>query len=109
MSAGNYTNLEARGYLPISATSSAAVSLGSFIAAASAASATLSYPNYALVTPETQAIRWRDDGTAPTAAVSGGFPISVGQIFEFDGEIGKLQFIAQAGTATVNVAIYNAF
>lgn len=108
MSYSNYTNLESRGYLPISATSSTAVSLSSFISAASAASATLQYPNYALISPETQGIRWRDDGTAPTAAVSGGFPLAIGQVLEYDGEIGKFQFIAQAGTSTVNVVIYNA-
>lgn len=109
MAQGNYTNLESRGYLPISATSSTAVSLSTFIAAASAASATLSYPKYALILPETQAIRWRDDGTAPTAAISGGFPLAVNTPMEYDGELNKLQFIAQAGTATINVVLYNPY
>lgn len=109
MAQSTYVNLESRGYYPIAATSSTAVAVSSFIAAASAASATLSYPNFALIRPETGNIRWRDDGTAPTAAVSGGFPLNVGETLEFDGEIGKLQFITTAGSTTVNVNLYNAF
>lgn len=109
MATGDFVNVESRGYFPISATSSTAVTVSSVITAASAASATLSAPNYALIRAETQAIRYRDDGTAPTAAVSGGMPLAVGEVLEFDGEIGKLQFIAQAGTATVNVNLYNVF
>ncbi len=109
MAASNYVNLESRGYFPVSATSSTAVALTSTYAqAASAASAWRPIPNYAVITPETQAIRWRDDGTAPTAAISGGFPVAVGQVLEYDGEIGKIQVIAQAGTATINVVLYNA-
>lgn len=106
MAQANYVNLRPRGYQPISATSSTAVSIT--ISAASAASATLPVPDYALISPETQGIRWRDDGTAPTAAVSGGFPLAVGQTLEYDGPVASLQFIAQAGTATVNVSLYNA-
>lgn len=109
MAQSTYVNLESRGYYPIAATSSTAVAVSSFIAAASAASATLSYPNFALIRPETGNIRWRDDGTAPTAAVSGGFPLNIGETLEYDGRIDKFQFIATAGSATLNCAIYNAF
>ncbi len=109
MAASNYVNLESRGYFPIAATSSAAVALTSTSAqAASAASAWRPIPNYAIIRPETGSIRWRDDGTAPTAAVSGGFPLNVNETLEYDGEIGKFQFITTAGSATVNVNLYNA-
>ena len=107
MAFGNYIVLGPAGYQPISATSSTAVSIT--IAAASAASATRTDPTFALITPETSAIRWRDDGTAPTAAVSGGFPLAVGQTLEYDGPLRNIQFIAQAGTSTVNVALYRAY
>lgn len=108
MASSHYVNLESRGYFPISATSSTAIALSASITAASAASATRPIPNYALIIAETQAIRWRDDGTAPTAAISGGMPLAVGTPMEYDGEINKFQFISQAGTATVNVTLYNA-
>jgi hypothetical protein len=38
---------------------------------------------YALISPETNGIRWRDDGTDPTAAV--GFPVAAGATFVYDG------------------------
>ena len=109
MAAGNYVNLESRGYFPIAATSSTAVTLSSVISAASAASAKLSYPNYAVLRPETGNVRWRDDGTAPTAAISGGVPLNIGETLEYDGEIARFQFISTAGSATLNVVLYNAF
>ena len=109
MAAGNYVNLESRGYFPIAATSSTAVTLSSVISAATAASAKQSYPNYAILRPETGNIRWRDDGTAPTAAVSGGFPLNAGETLEYDGEIARFQFITTAGSATLNVVLYNSF
>ncbi len=109
MAQSNYTNLESRGYFPVAATSSAAVALTSTYAqAASAASAWRPIPNYAILRPETGNIRWRDDGTAPTAAVSGGMPLNAGETLEFDGEVGKFQFITTAGSATLNVNLYNA-
>ena len=57
---------------------------------------------YAIVTPETNAVRWRDDGTAPTASV--GFPLAVAQnVTLSELQMGSVQFIAQTGTATVDI------
>jgi hypothetical protein len=61
-------------------------------------------PNYALIIVEGNAVRWRDDGVAPTAAV--GFPLAVGVAFEYEGLLSAIQFVSQSGTATVNVAYY---
>lgn len=58
-----------------------------------------------LVTPQTQAIRWRDDGTAPTAAI--GYPLAVGSELRYTGQgLANLQFISQTAGAIVNVAVY---
>jgi len=58
----------------------------------------------ALITPETQAIRWRDDGTAPTASV--GMPIAVGAYFTYDGDLNRIRFIEQTASAKINVSYY---
>ena len=54
-----------------------------------------------LLQPESQAIRMRDDGTAPTAAV--GYPVAVGSEFQYTGALASLQVIAQAAGAALNV------
>ena len=61
---------------------------------------------YAVLSVEGNAIRWRDDGTDPTATV--GMPVAVGQTVNYDGSLSKLRMIAQTGTATVNVSYYAA-
>lgn len=54
---------------------------------------------------ETQAVRWRDDGTAPTAAV--GYPLSVGSELVYDcGNMAALRFISQVAGAIINVVAY---
>ena len=53
---------------------------------------------------ETQAIRYRDDGTAPTSSV--GIPIPVGTCFPYAGNLSAIQFIAQTAGATIDVAYY---
>ncbi len=55
---------------------------------------------------ETQAIRWRDDGTDPTA--TDGMPVPTGQQFNYSGDLSKFRMIAQTSTATVHVAYYAA-
>lgn len=57
-----------------------------------------------LITPESQAIRWRDDGTDPTASV--GMPITVGAYFNYDGDLNKIKFIEQSSGAKINVSYY---
>ena len=55
-------------------------------------------------TPETASVRWRDDGVAPTASV--GYPLAPPSQLVYSGNIGAIQFIAQSGTSTLNVAFY---
>lgn len=58
----------------------------------------------AVVSPSAQAVRWRDDGTNPTASV--GMPIAVGASQSFSGNLAALKFIEQAASATLNVTYY---
>lgn len=55
-----------------------------------------------LLLPEAQAIRWRSDGTNPTATV--GYPLAVGAELRYTmAQIPKLRIIAQAAGAIVNI------
>jgi hypothetical protein len=61
----------------------------------------------ALITPQTQAVRWRDDGTNPTAAA--GYPLAVGAELEYDSaNLPALKFIEQTASAAINIAYYGA-
>ena len=59
---------------------------------------------YAIISPGAQAVRWRDDGTAPTATV--GMPIAVGTNFTYSGSLAAIQFIEQTASAVLNVSYY---
>ena len=61
-------------------------------------------PSIALITPETQGVRWRDDGTAPSASV--GMPLAAGVTLQYDGDLTKIQFIEQTATAKLNISYY---
>jgi hypothetical protein len=61
-------------------------------------------PTFALIICETQNVRWRDDGTAPTASV--GMPLIPGVPLQYDGDLTKVQFIEQAGSAKLNISYY---
>jgi len=61
-------------------------------------------PAIAIITPETQAVRWRDDGVAPTASV--GMPLAVGVTLQYDGDITQIRFIEQSASAKLNVTYY---
>ena len=58
----------------------------------------------ALIVPETQNVRWRDDGTNPTASV--GMPIFVGASLSYDGDFNKIKFIEEAASAKLNISYY---
>jgi hypothetical protein len=58
----------------------------------------------AIVTVESQAIRWRDDGPAPTATA--GHPVQAGAQLVYSGDLSAIQIIQQAASATVDVAYY---
>lgn len=57
-----------------------------------------------LITPEAQAIRWRDDGTAPTATV--GYPLAAGSELRYTGNPANLRVISQTAGAILNVVAY---
>ncbi len=61
-------------------------------------------PTIALITPEGQAVRWRDDATAPTASV--GMPLAVGVTLQYDGDLTKIRFIEQTAGAKLNISYY---
>jgi hypothetical protein len=55
--------------------------------------------------PETQAVRWRDDGTNPTATV--GMPLAVGDTLFLDtSALAVVKFIEQTASAKLNVSYY---
>jgi hypothetical protein len=61
-------------------------------------------PVIALITPEGQAVRWRDDGIAPTAAI--GMPLAVGVTLQYDGDLTQIKFIEQTASAKINISYY---
>lgn len=61
-------------------------------------------PTMVLIVAETQGVRWRDDGTAPTATI--GMPLAVGVPFNYDGPIQNLRFIQQTASAVLNISYY---
>lgn len=59
----------------------------------------------ALVQCETNAIRWRDDGPAPTATV--GYPLAIGSELSYDANgWATMQFIPQTGNAVLDIIYY---
>lgn len=62
-------------------------------------------PRIAIITPEAQAVRWRDDGVAPTSTV--GMPLAAGVTLQYDGDISQIQFIEQTGGAKLNITYYS--
>lgn len=58
----------------------------------------------AVIAPLTQGVRWRDDGTAPTASV--GMPIAAGAYFSYDGDLKSIKFIEQTASAELNISYY---
>lgn len=61
-------------------------------------------PSIAIITAETQAVRWRDDDVAPTATV--GMPLAAGSTLQYDGDLSKIRFIEQAASAKINITYY---
>lgn len=68
------------------------------------ANGSLQKPVLAIILAEAQAVRWRDDGVAPSATV--GMPLAVGVTFVYDGDLTKIRFFEQAGGAKLNVSYY---
>ena len=58
------------------------------------------------ITVEVAAVRWRDDGTAPTADT--GHVLASGATLEYTGDLGAIKFIndVAASGAVVNISLY---
>lgn len=61
-------------------------------------------PTIAIITAESQAVRWRDDDVNPTASV--GMPLASGATLQYDGDLSKIKFIEQTASAKLNVTYY---
>lgn len=59
---------------------------------------------FALVRCESNNVRWRDDGTAPTATE--GILMKADEFLEYDGSLTKIKFIRVGSDATVYVSYY---
>jgi hypothetical protein len=62
-------------------------------------------PAIAIITPESQAVRWRDDGVAPTSTV--GMPLAAGVTLQYDGDLTAIKFIEQVSGAKLNITYYS--
>jgi hypothetical protein len=58
----------------------------------------------AMVQPTGQSVRWRDDGTNPTASI--GMVIAAGDIMEFTTDLSALRFIQTTASAVLNISYY---
>lgn len=61
-------------------------------------------PTFALIIAESKDVRWRDDGTDPTASV--GMPLAVGVPLQYDGDLNRIRFIETAASAKINISYY---
>lgn len=59
---------------------------------------------FAVIVAEAQAVRYRDDGTDPSATV--GQPLAVGVALEYSGSLTKIKFFEQAASAKLNILYY---
>ena len=62
--------------------------------------------NYAVICAKAQAVNWRDDGTAPTAADGGGMTLPAGSCMPYNGNFTALRFIQLSGGAVLQVSFY---
>lgn len=58
----------------------------------------------ALIIAEVQSVRWRDDGTNPTATI--GMPLATSTSLSYDGDLKSIKFIEQTASAKINVSYY---
>ena len=62
-------------------------------------------PTRAFIVAEGNSVRWRDDGTAPTASV--GMLLLINNVLSYDGDLSKIQFIQTGAGAKLNVSYYS--
>lgn len=59
---------------------------------------------YCVIIPETQNVRYRDDGVSPSATV--GMPLTADNTYEYYGDMSAIEFIEQTAGAVINVSFY---
>jgi len=59
---------------------------------------------FATIQAATQAVSWRDDGTAPTASV--GMQLAAGSTLQYSGNLAAIEFIQVTSGAILNVSYY---
>lgn len=72
-----------------------------------AAATALTPPNFArlaMIQAESQSVRWRDDGTNPTAAI--GMILVANDILLYSGDFAAIKLIEVTGSAKVNITYY---
>lgn len=62
-------------------------------------------PTLAVIKVEAQAVRWRDDGVAPTTTV--GMTLAVGDELRYDGDLKGIRFIEVTAGAILNISYYS--
>jgi hypothetical protein len=60
--------------------------------------------SFCMIQAETQSIRWRDDGTVPTASV--GMLLAAGDTLHYTGKTKNLRIIETTASAKINVSYY---
>lgn len=63
------------------------------------------YARYAIIQAQTQDVRWRDDGTDPTAT-DGMLLATSNAGFVYTGDIAKIKFIEVSASAVLHVSYY---
>lgn len=58
----------------------------------------------ALIQALNQNVRWRDDGTDPTASV--GMRLHAGESFLYTGDLRAIRFIEESAGAEINISVY---
>lgn len=76
------------------------------LSAAAALTVPAAGASFAVFNAEAQNVRWRDDGTAPTATV--GMLLTKDTEFTYQGDLSKIKFIETTGGAILNVSYYAA-
>jgi hypothetical protein len=59
---------------------------------------------FAVISAETAAVRYRDDGTSPTATI--GMPIPAGTTITYSGSLTAIKFIAESGSPVLDISYY---
>ena len=59
---------------------------------------------YARIQCTAQAVRWRDDGTDPTATIGMHRPVNLD--FIYDGDLSAIKFIEETASAVLNVTYF---